>query len=265
MILENNPVAEADHSKVVITDDTIFAGGMNIGDEYSGGYHPKKGFNGEIKKDYWKDYMMKIEPGPASTLYRNQFFNQTRTPQEDVKRMALEWAKSAKRNPKDFSAVTLLHNKGGEITNKEKAAEEKQITYTAFYLMQNAKSEILIEHAYIQDQKVVDILKAAAARGVQVKLVRSMPESPDLEKINEKFFKQLKGVQNISIYQSNRVLHTKSLMVDGKFSIIGSANLSTASLSYHEEQSLYVQGASPLNKQVRAGIEDAIRRSRKVQ
>jgi len=260
--IENNSLGNADHSKVVIVDDVTYTGGMNFGDDYSGGYSAQGGFDGTVKPKYWKDYMMRFDQGPATALYRNIFFHLKTTPVKELKELVVKWAQKAKENPQAFSNVTLLHNKGGEVSSEKKAAHEKQITYAIQHLLKKAKKEVLIEHAYLQDQNIIDLIKKAAKKGVKVKIVRSKPESQKLEAMNEHFFKQLKGVKNVSVYQYGNVTHTKSLVVDGKYSVIGSCNLSAASLRYHEETSLYTSGKNPFNTTVRQSILSAIKKSR---
>lgn len=267
--IENNHLINADHSKVVIIDDMTYAGGMNFGDEYSGGYSEKEGFNGKVYPEYWKDYMMKFNQGPISTLYRNTYFNLKSTKIKELERIAVQWAKKAKDKSSGFSDVTLLHNKGGKISSPSNAAREKQITYTMQYLIKKAKKEVVIEHAYLQDQRIVNLIKEAANRNVQIKIIRSRPESKSIEEINEHFFSQLNGVENVNIYKYKKVSHTKALLVDGKHVVIGSCNLSTASLDYHEETAIYISGISGKNESlisgVRNGVQDAIRSSEKVQ
>jgi len=246
VVIEDNGLARMDHSKIFIIDDsTVYGGGMNVGDDYSGGYEPGKGWTAK-KADYWKDYMVKMQ-GPASDINRHLFFGEN------------EFTPDKKSPASTLSPVCVLHNSGGEVpegTSKEDEAKMKQITYATYKLIDSAKSEINIEHAYIMDQQVVDKLKARAAAGVKVTILRSKPESRGLEAVNEKFFSQLAGVRNIVIYNLPRISHTKLLTVDGKYSIVGSANLSRESLHYHEEVSFMVTGDNDLQKEIRRQFTD---------
>lgn len=227
LVIEQNDLSSMDHSKVFIFDDTtLYSGGMNIGDDYSGGYDAEKGWSGTKKADYWKDYMVKMQGG-ASDIQRRLFFGE-------------EAASAPAVAPEGAVSVRVLHNNGGASSSPESFAREKQISFATYHLLENAASEILVEHAYIMDQKVVDLLLAAAARGVSVKIVRSRPESKGLEAANERFFSQMEGKPNIQILKSDRVLHTKLLCVDSAYSIIGSANLTKESLNFHEETSLFI-------------------------
>lgn len=76
LVIENNGLGCMDHSKVFIFDkQTTYSGGMNIGDDYSGGYEQGKGWTA-AKKDYWKDYMVGMK-GPVANISRHNFFGQT--------------------------------------------------------------------------------------------------------------------------------------------------------------------------------------------
>lgn len=246
LIIEQNPLAAMDHSKVFVFDHkTTFSGGMNIGDEYSGGYDQKESWNGKEGK-YWKDYMMKMD-GPASAIHRHHFFHDENFVGEKLPSSPTQ------------SRIMVLHNQGGSPP-KEAAdyAKAKQISYACTYLIDHAQTAIEIEHAYIMDQRVVDKLKQAGARGVKITILRSQPESAAHEVANERFFKQLVGAQNISIIPQQRVMHTKLLRVDGKYSLIGSANLTRESLDYHEEEAVLVIGDSPFQKDINTQFQKSL-------
>lgn len=223
--IEQNDLSSMDHSKVFIFDDkTLYTGGMNIGDDYSGGYDAKKGWNGTDKTS-WKDYMVKMQGG-AADIQRKLFFN------EDAK-----GAPAAA--PEGGVSVRVLHNKGG-ASSEESFGRDKQISFATYHLLDKATTDIVVEHAYIMDDEIVNRLVAAGERGVSVRIVRSKPESASLEAANAKFFAKLEGKKNIMIQPSDRVLHTKLLCVDGKYAIIGSANLTKESLQFHEETSVFI-------------------------
>ncbi len=239
LTIENNPLSQLDHSKLFAFDDTsIFTGGMNIGDEYSGGYERGEGWSGKIQKDYWKDYMIKTK-GPATAVQRNIGFRKY----DPIPANAAE--------PR-LTSVRVLHNQPSSTPLQE--PRQKQITFAMKSLIQNAKKEILLEHAYIMDQGMVDLLKEAAGRNVTVRIVRSAEQNKYTEGANERHFKQLEGIDGITIVGTARVLHTKLMVVDAKYALIGSANMTKESLHHHEELSLLIDH-SPLIERLTTGIE----------
>ncbi len=141
LIVESNHMTRMDHSKVMIFDgDTTLAGGMNIGDEYSGGYEAGKGWTGKVKKDYWKDYMI-YSKGPASAIHRHNSFGV-----DDVTTC------DKPEHDSSHSRLRVLHNRGGEVQPEHPLfARNKQITFALTHLLDTAEKEIVIEHAYLMD------------------------------------------------------------------------------------------------------------------
>jgi cardiolipin synthase len=246
----NSYLINMDHSKVMIVDDTLYAGGRNMGDDYSGGY--QGGWLGT--KEYWKDYMMRIK-GPAVALAAHSFFGQELFIDDH----------EALRSSDLAIPMRILENKPGESetiidenTKVKNNPEVKQITYAIHYLIDHAEEEILIQHAYLMDQTIIDKLVAAAARGVNIHILKSQPESPSFGASNEKYFQQLGKVPNIHVYQMNYISHAKVLIVDKKYSIIGSANLSRASLDCHGEISFMISGENHFQTSLLNHLQEAI-------
>jgi phosphatidylserine/phosphatidylglycerophosphate/cardiolipin synthase-like enzyme len=245
----HNGLAGMDHSKVYIFDETlVLSGGMNIGDEYSGGWNQESGWAGQVKPDYWKDYMLKAK-GPVSDIAKQMLFSEQNFSDDRV------------LPSKDAQPVRLLRNSRGPLGNNvpfEQKSKMKQITYSMYALIDNAEKDLVIEHAYIMDQTVIGKLQAAALRGVMITIVRGRPETASLARANEEYFSQLYNRQNIKIINDNRVLHSKLICADSKFTIIGSANLSQTSLYDHEEVSFLLSGDTPLQAQINERIREMI-------
>ena len=138
----------------------------------------------------------------------------------------------------------------------------KQITFGIFEMIDRAEKSIIVEHAYIMDQQIVDKLIAAAKRGITVTIIRGMAESKSLARANETFFRQMKNVPDITILDDNRVIHTKLLSTDDRYSMIGSANLSRTSLWDHNEVSLFIAGENPMQTQIQKQVQTTIQRLR---
>lgn len=254
LIIKDNGIENMDHSKVYIFDNAmIMSGGMNIGDNYSGGYDEETGWSGEVDPNYWRDYMVKTK-GPAAAVGRNMFFDEDTFSVDNTK------------SPDGSIPIRVLKNKVSnpdEPLPPDKAAKIKQITYGIFEMIESAEQSIVVEHAYIMDQHVVDKLIAAAKRGVDVTIIRGLAESSSLARANETFFRQMKKVPGITILDDNRVIHTKLIRTDDQYSMIGSANLSRTSLWDHEEVSLFIAGDNPMQQQIREQVQKTISRLQK--
>ena len=100
-----------------------------------------------------------------------------------------------------------------------------------------AQKSICLTMAYfIPTHKFLRVLLKAARRGVDVKII--LPGQSDLRLVayaSRTYYKTLlrEGVK-IFHYQP-RVLHAKTMIFDGYWSIVGSANLDSRSLNYNYE------------------------------
>lgn len=253
LIIEPSTLTTADHSKVFIFDNkTTISGGMNIGDNYSGGWDEKSQQWGSTYPAYWKDYMIRTRNDPTALVYGRQYFGEGFVSPDILASTSGAYRDEVYANPDDLSRMRILHNSGGNEPGRE-----KQITMAVDVLLQRAERTIDIEHAYIMDQHIVDILLEKARQGISIRIVHSQPESPSHDAANEEFFQKLMGVNNIKIVKSPWILHTKMLAVDGKYTLVGSANLNTASLQFHEESAMLITGNSPLQQGLQESFEDS--------
>lgn len=257
LIIEPHLFNSADHAKVFIFDGrTTMIGGMNIGDEYSGGFDGSTW--GKEHPTYWKDYMVITRNDPTALVLKQTFFGERSVSPQAVTDLARHYHDEVEIDPQALSRVRVLHNEGGR-------EEEKQVTDAIHLLIQRATQTIDIEHAYIQDPEITAMLIAKADQGVKIRIIRSEPEDIPLEALNEKFFLKLIGHPNIRIVYSPWTLHAKLLRVDSQYSLIGSANLNSLSLKYHEEIALLVLGDSPLQESLASEFERSFQESEKRQ
>ncbi len=250
IIFEENPLSQMDHSKIFIFDGkTSIVGGMNIGDDYSGGYSAQGGWDSTTNPKYWHDYMVKISGDEVSQNLDQLFFQ----------RVSYYHGPTSKE-PHTTEGVVVLRNAPRGITgDQETSPAHDQITYTTLRLLDVAQKEIIIEHAYLMDQEIVDRLNEIAQRGKVPKIiiVRSKPESPEIERLNERFFSELHP--NIEIVKSSVVLHAKMITIDnGRYVLTGSANLADTSRTHEEVALLFPRKSIP------AGITKELARVRRL-
>lgn len=106
-----------------------------------------------------------------------------------------------------------------------------------YYSINNSKKSILLTTAYFTpSRRMIDSLEDAVKRGVEVKLLLpGMSDVPAAYHTGRAFFTRLlrAGIR-IFTYQG-QVLHAKSYLFDGCWSIVGSANLDFQSLRWNDE------------------------------
>jgi len=121
----------------------------------------------------------------------------------------------------------------------------------------SAQEELLIQNPYfIPDEELVALLEAAVKRGVAVRIMLPGPvtDSSVVRHAGHRFFEELLG-HGIHIYENQRtLLHQKTMVVDGEWSLIGSTNLDDRSLDINDEASVGL-----IDKQVAARLTQAFR------
>ena len=123
-------------------------------------------------------------------------------------------------------------------------------------------------HAYFSDDKVIEAVKKAAARGVRVEII--LPKVPDthlyanMATINRLLDAESGKAPRVFLYP--HMSHAKVIMTDGRIVAIGSANLTPRSMLTSEEITLFVHGLStdPFMRRLRAQLEKDIVASEEV-
>ena len=106
-----------------------------------------------------------------------------------------------------------------------------------YYSIANAKESIFLTTAYFTpSRRMLDCLEEAVRRGVEVKLLLpGLSDVPAAYYTARAFFARLlKAGVRVFEYQGE-VLHAKSYIFDGCWSVVGSANLDFQSLRWNDE------------------------------
>lgn len=112
------------------------------------------------------------------------------------------------------------------------------IIYATFIsAIQHAESSIYLTNAYfVPDPQLRDSLKDAARRGVDVRLI--LPSHSDSSLVlyaSRSFYSELLEA-GVRIYErQDALLHSKTALIDGVWSTIGSTNLDWRSFVYNQE------------------------------
>jgi cardiolipin synthase len=138
-------------------------------------------------------------------------------------------------------------------------SKETEIRTAMLEIIDNASRNVVIEHAYFSDDKVIEAVKRAAARGVKVEVI--LPKTPDthlyanLVTINRLLDSESGKVPRIFLYP--HMSHAKVIMTDDQILAVGSANLTPRSMLTSKEITLFVHGVStsPFLKELRDQLE----------
>ena len=180
----------------------------------------------------WHDYMVLLRGKKWTQAFTNKVLNH------------LNWP------PYSPLVLTVNNNK------------ETEIRTATIEIIENATKSVVIEHAYFSDDKVIEAVKKAAARGVRVEVI--LPKTPDthlyanMVTINRLLDSESGKAPRVFLYP--HMSHAKVIMTDGQIVAVGSANLTPRSMLTSKEITLFVHGVaasrfiSELREQLEADI-----------
>jgi cardiolipin synthase len=207
-----------DHRKLIIIDGkAAFTGGLNIANEYRGYYRVLK------KKRGWRDTGIFLEGPVVKTLL-------------DTFRKTWEiWTD----DPIDFNRGVNLSDGGLPALPifASSAKGRRRMRKLLYYSINRSQKSVYLTTAYFTpSRRMQQILVDAVSRGVDVKLL--LPGKSDISAAyyaGRAFFSKLLKA-GVEIYNySGEILHAKTAVFDGTWSVIGSANLDFQSLRRNDE------------------------------
>ena len=242
-ILEYNPIApwkkgwrwlRRNHRKILVVDGRVgFTGGINIADDYS---DPSEGGKG------WRDTHIKIE-GPVVRELQRLFLS--------------TWKKSAGER-KYFPYLEESGDTPVQIVGSREIRNRKAIKKAYINAIKNAKESIYLTNAYfIPDRGILRAIWNACKRGVEIVLI--LPGISDVKVVqyaSRSLYSRLLS-QGVKIYErEGKVLHSKTAVIDGIWSTIGSYNMDHRSYLYDLEVNAIIYGREFGEKVKRVFIDD---------
>jgi cardiolipin synthase len=247
-------VNQRDHRKLLVVDGhTAFAGGINFSSVYSGGFssHPKRTQPpGQLP---WRDTHIKIE-GPVVREFQRLFL-QTWEKQQGDRLPPMRYL--ARVEPKGYQVVRAI---GSTPDHKISA-----IHATLLSAIAHAERTVYLTSAYfVPDGELLRHLKAAARRGVDVRLL--LPSQTDFWAplyAGRSHYSDLLAA-GIRVYERQEaLLHAKTAVIDGVWSTVGSTNLDWRSLRSNDEVNAVILGGH-FARQMEAMFEDDLAQSKQV-
>ncbi len=230
------------HRKIVVVDGRVgFTGGMNIGDEYLG-RNPVYGF--------WRDTHLRLV-GPVVWQLQHVFAEDWYYATGVV--LTRDEAFPTVEAQGDVTAQTLA---GGPDNDAE------VFHALIFAAINEAKDRVLLVTSYfVPTAAIAEALEGAAYRGVRVRLLLSgrLNHVSTLLAGRSNYEGLLKSGVEIHEYQRG-LLHSKTLMIDGHWSLVGSANLDCRSLHLNFEAGVVLYDkrlAEQLEQQFERDLQDA--------
>lgn len=215
------------HSKILTVDGRVgFVGGYNVGDLYAA---------------HWRDTHLRVE-GPAvwglehslSVLWNEGYTDMAEMP----------WTR-----PEEWEESTVVA-----------ANLPTQLVYpirnTYLNAIARAQDHIYISTPYfVPDRQVLDALKEAARRGVDVQVL--VPKDSNhvvADWVSRGFYSEMLDAGITILLYAAGMIHAKTATIDGRWATVGTANIDRLSLSFN-----YETNVSVVDRDFAARMEDVFR------
>lgn len=122
--------------------------------------------------------------------------------------------------------------------------ERKHIRPTVEQLLASARESIVIEHAYLSDPAVMDILVRRSLEGIRVTVIVTEHARWHHHANMQAVWRLLTGSKAIRIFLYPGIIHGKIILVDHRRVFVGSANLFQQSLDTMGEVNVLIEGGN---------------------
>jgi cardiolipin synthase len=226
-------VNQRDHRKLLIVDgQSAFLGGINISSVYSGGSFSQRSSASLEKKAPWRDTHMQVN-GPVVGEFQKLFL--------------ATWEKQKGETVAPRQYFPQLSNQGKEVVRAIGSSPDEPyslIYATLISAISSAETSVHLTNAYfVPDPQLLAALKGAAQRRVDVTII--LPSYTDnwlVFHAGRSYYKELLGA-GVKIYERrDALLHSKTAIIDGVWSTIGSTNLDWRSFLYNDEVNAVILG-----------------------
>ena len=211
-----------DHRKIVVVDGKVaYTGGMNLNDNYF--YR-------------WRDTHLRIE-GSSVNILEAAFIDNLLTSQGTLThRLPYYFTTHFEPSPAPFEGKSLQ-----VVTDAaEYPFTAAQLGYE--WVLANAKRYVYLQTPYFMPpEPVLDALKNAALRGVDVRIM--LPEKVDTPLMglgNQSYYEEC-AAAGIKIYiRGGNFIHSKTMVADDYISVVGASNLDTRSFQLNSEVNTFI-------------------------
>jgi len=226
-----------DHRKILVVDRRIaYTGGMNIGDEYGSALIPRE--------RVFRDTHARVE-GPVAA---------------EMAAVFREGWRRSDGGDFDLEPVTVAETPGARVMvlDSRPGRGAREVSAVLASIVGGSRRRLWMTEAYFAPRRRVGgILGRAVARGVDVRLL--LPGRTDVRTVRHAghgFFAGLlrRGVRIFEYHAA--VLHAKSVVADGRVSVIGSSNVDFRSFERNAECNFAIFDAPVAEEMERQFLRD---------
>ena len=237
-----------DHRKILVIDGQIaYTGGINLADEY---------INHIERFGYWKDSGIRID-GPAVQAFTRLFLMNWYINGGDISNFD-QYRIEHQAVP--APGLCIPYGSGPKPIYKSKVGK---IVYQN--LINQATDFVYITTPYlIIDYDLTEDIKNAAMRGVDVRIVTPyIPDKKLIQLVTRGAYPDLLSA-GVRIYEyTPGVIHSKQMIVDDRFAVVGTINLDYRSLVHHYENAVLLY-ETPSIATIRNDFEEIFEESQEI-
>jgi cardiolipin synthase len=225
---------DRDHRKILVVDGRLaIIGGVNLSTDYQSNPIGKSGGPPGSTPDQWRDADLEIV-GPAVAELQKLFLEHWTSQKGPALDQTSMFPPAAVSGP---SVIRILGSTPDD--------QIPQYYITLLTAIRTAEKNVAITSAYFAPTKQeMESLIEAARRGVDVRLL--LPGHSDSElalAVGHSHYSELLEA-GVKIYETEKVvLHSKTVVIDGVWSAIGSSNFDHRSVIYNDEVDAVVLGS----------------------
>jgi len=252
------------HRKYVIVDGELaYLGGSNIGDEYMGMTE---------RHGHWRDtHMRYIGKAVAPVMLRfimDWNCDATKTPDKislkhDYFPKPLTYADAVAHtelveSTGIYEAPRLHNNAMIKLLSSGPDTRYPNVLHEFNDLIMHAKKSIYIQSPYfVPDESMFICLRIAALRGVDVRIMYpGNPDHPFVYWVASSFVGELLEAGVKGYEYTKGFIHCKTMMVDGKISAVGTANMDVRSFKINFETHAFIEDESITQELIKEFYKD---------
>lgn len=241
----NTQINYRNHRKIVVIDGSVgFLGGINIGDEYLG----------RGKLGYWRDTHMMIK-GDFVLGLQGVFIDDYWA----IKKANGSSIEYEKEFESYFPSVNKSSGKVMQLVTSGPASEFPAIMQGTLKMITMAKKNIYITTPYfVPTEGIMEALKIAALGGIDVRIL--FPGRYDHISVyyaSRTYLAELiKCGVKVYFYKEDSFVHAKSLTIDGRIAMVGTANMDIRSYELNYEINAVIYNDEVTKKLEEIFLED---------
>jgi cardiolipin synthase len=242
---------QRDHRKQVVVDGRVaVSGGINFSSVYSSGSSTGRSEPPPSATSGWRDTNIEIR-GPAVAQFQKLFL--------------ASWEKQQGAPLASREYFPPLATQGDKVVRVIGSSSdgEQSLTYLALLsaIRESVQSVDLTAAYFVPDGEILDALTEAARRGVAVTLLLpGFSDSWMVFQAGRSYYAELLSA-GVGIYElRGALLHSKTAVIDGVWSTVGSTNIDWRSLLHNDELNTIVLGedfGSDMKRMFDADLKDA--------